>query len=630
MRRTLVSRKERKKRIAENNEMNGQNFYANQNPIPEGIRAESPPPLSSTAVGQSDKLPSFATFERKSQDDDRVPLNTRTPSNKTLPGMPGSRGMRPSDEGSERYGAPQLPRGGQMSMRGRGGYGGPRDEYGNPLPPSNAFGAAPPMGIRRDRSEPPMRRQYSDEAMNGYGYGLRGGRGRGGFSQRGYGRGGPGRGGFGRGGAPQNRGPPLGYGNGYSQGRPGQYDGAGGPAGYGRSPSAPGYGRRQQSPGPPSAPGAYGRRSPGPPSAPGYGRGPPRGPPSDPGYDRGTARGPPSDPDYDGGPRQGPPMIAGYDRQAFYQDPPSQRNPSPPSPQQLMHPQDVVVIGQAVEMDARHGSPSMSPAPAFAQQQKLRDSDSDVRDFVAMQQPQNQRNSPMSMTSVYSGNEYDRPSLSSAKLMIYRSYVPPRAAWKGNPAHDPAGAVGMNHIPPASDPVELPSQTPTRKTRSNTANSQSPSHHRKASENYYEDVDPRFASPSPPQPVVEPRFHTQATQSSAAMPSALVAGRPIIEHNGGIIDPSSSYEELQDGQRSPASDHSNMTSISQRGVNPNWQPGEQQGRLGVPPRRPTQQHRDVVLDSNPDFGMPVRTGGMGGRGAAPVDVPPPTQHGQAF
>lgn len=291
----------------------------------------------------------------------------------------------------------------------------------------------------------------------------------------------------------------------------------------------------------------------------------------------------------------------------------------------MIHPQDVGMIGQAVEMDARHGSPSMSPVPSFVQQQQVRDSDSDVRGFVGMQQPQNHSEPPKSMTSVCSGNEYDKAPLPFAKLTIYSAYVPPRATWKGNSARDPPNSIGMNHIPPGSDPIELPVETPPlRQPRSNTADSQTPSHHRKASDNYYEDVDPRFASPPPPQPALDMRFHTQANQASAPMPSALRAGRPVIEHNGEIIDPSSSYEELQDGQRSPASDHSNMTSISQRGVNPNWQPGEQQGRLGVPPRRPIQ------LDSSLDFGMPARTGGMDGRGGMPMDVPPPTQHGQAF
>ena len=615
MRRTLVSRKERKRRIAENADMNGQNFYANQNPVPQGMRAESPPPLASGALGQSDKLPTFATFEKQSSaEEDEIPLNRRTPSNKTLPSVSGSRGPGYSDNGSERYGALPKRGGASRGMQGsRGVYGGPKDEYGNPLPPSNAFGPTPPMGVRRDRSEPPMRRQYSDEAMNSYGSW---GRGRGGYQPRGYGRGGPygpGRGGFGRGGMgpPPNRGPSApGYGGGYpQQGRPGQYDGSGpGPAGYGRSPSAPSYGRRHRSPGPPSAPG-------------GSSRGPPRGPPSDPGG-------------------------YSYERQAPMREPPMQqfRDPSPPLPQPMTHPDNVGMIGQAVEMDARHGSPQMSPAPPFARQPQLRNGDGDVQGFTGPQPQPRHRDSPMSITSVYSGNEYVTSlSLSTLPLIDGRAYVPPRAAWKGNgtghgvgPPADTIAMDSVKHPPAANNAVELPVQNAFHKSRSNTGPSIKQAHIRqKSSDNYYEDVDPRFASPSPPLPTLDTRHQTQftqQTQANGAMPSSLMPGlpntsHPTIEHNGEIIDPASSYEDILDGQRSPGSDHSNMTSISQRGVNPNWQPGEQQGRLGVPGRQPAQQQRDMVLDSDPEYGVPSRNGGMGPVRAV---VPPPTQHGQAF
>jgi len=87
---------------------------------------------------------------------------------------------------------------------------------------------------------------------------------------------------------------------------------------------------------------------------------------------------------------------------------------------------------------------------------------------------------------------------------------------------------------------------------------------------------------------------------------------PTIEH----VDPSSSYEDFQDGQMSPAeSEHSNMTSISQRGVNPNWRPdsGHRPGQpnLGVPGRRPSQP-----LHSNSNYEIPPGI--------------PAIQHGQAF
>ena len=473
MRRTLVSRKARKKRIAENAEMSGENFYARQAAPPPPIpvdRAESPPPLTTQPAmsgGLDDnKLPAFATFETKNAgDDDRIPLNTRTPSNKTVPSMPSSGGQAYADESFNRYGGPG--RGGPNSMRGgRGGpYNGPRDEYGNPLPSSNAFGPMPPAGRRRDMSEPPMRRQYSDETINSQGSR---GRGRGGYAPRGYGRGGPygpgrggsygpgrggygpGRGGYGpgngRGGIPmgamaagagagmmaheygRGQGPPPGYANGYPpEGRPGQYDVPGGPAGYGRSPSAPAYGRRpspgppsapgygRRSPGPPSAPGGYGRQSPGPPSAPGgYGRQSP-GPPSAPGGYGRQSPGPPSAP---GGYRPSPggyeadPLPAGDYSYARQEAPPSQQpmqsyrnEPSPPLP--LQNPGEGEIIGQAIEMDARTGSPALA-SPQFPRMQQLRDSDSDVQGLVGLQKQgaiKEHRDSPVSLTSVYSGEQ---------------------------------------------------------------------------------------------------------------------------------------------------------------------------------------------------------------------------------
>ncbi len=439
MRRTLVSRKARKKRIAENAEMNGENFYARQAaaPVMPMDRADSPPPLTNQHAmsgGLDDnKLPEFATFETKSAgDDDRIPLNTRTPSNKTVPSIPSNGGQAYSDDGFNRYGGPG--RGGPNGMRGgRGGrYNGPRDEYGNPLPPSNAFGPVPPAGRRRDMSEPPMRRQYSDETINSQ---SSRGRARGGYAARGYGRGGPygpGRGGYGpgrgsygpsngRGGIPmgamaagagagmmvheygRGQGPPPGYANGYPpEGRPGQYDGPGGPAGYGRSPSAPGYGRRA-SPGPPSAPGGYGRQSPGPPSAPGgYRQGPPPG-----GYGRGPSPAQQTIPGGYGGPvPDGDYAYARQEATPVQQTMQPYRNePSPPLP--LQHPGEGEIIGQAIEMDARTGSPGLA-YPQFPRTQQLRDSDSDVQGLVGLQKQganKEHRDSPMSLTSVYSGEQ---------------------------------------------------------------------------------------------------------------------------------------------------------------------------------------------------------------------------------
>ena len=396
MRRTLVSRKERKRRIAENADMNGQNFYANQNPVPQGLRADSPPPLPANALGQSEKLPSFTSYERKSTEEDRIPLNRRQPSNKTLPGGQDRQIEANHNIRGNGYGPPS--RGLANGMRGgRGGFGGPKDEFGNPLPPSNAFGPAPAAGFKRERSAPPMRRQYSDESMDSYG--MRGGRGRGGLPPRGYGRGRPygpgqGRGGYGQPPSrpPPPRGPaPLGYEDDYHVQRPGRYD-ALGPAGYARSPSAPGYGRRNQSPAPPGDMGTFARRSPGPPSAPGR-------------SDRPIQYGQASDLDgHQRAPPNGyPPNPVGYQRngQNVVYDPPDpsyRQIPSPNPPPPIRQPDHHAMIGQAVEMDARHGSPS-----AYAN--GAHDSDSHVRGLLGPQQQQMHRESPMSLTSVYSGNE---------------------------------------------------------------------------------------------------------------------------------------------------------------------------------------------------------------------------------
>lgn len=203
------------------------------------------------------------------------------------------------------------------------------------------------------------------------------------------------------------------------------------------------------------------------------------------------------------------------------------------------------------------------------------------------------------------------------------------------------------------DPVELPTQTSAGNTMhrghrprtSSLPQNKLPvggSHRRNQSsaDNYYEDVDPRFAT-GPDSPPIHARGDmTQQTQSSATVPAALMPGlttvpsnqhqpiHPTIEH----IDPNSSYESIQDGQRSPASDMSGMSSISQRGVNPDWRPQQEyqqrsgQPNLGVPSRRAVQQQqqqpRDVLLNSNPDFEI----------GPGQSKLPPHLrgQQGQAF
>lgn len=188
----------------------------------------------------------------------------------------------------------------------------------------------------------------------------------------------------------------------------------------------------------------------------------------------------------------------------------------------------------------------------------------------------------------------------------------------------PPNTTALN--PQTMNPIELPEQNTLRNQRV-PPQPQGPSHARNASDNYYEDVAPQFVSP------IDDSHHlTQHTQSSHTVPASLMPGLssaspnyPIVEHHGEIVDPTESYEALPEGQRSPASDHSEMTSISQRGVNPNWRPGSTDalGRLEVPQHRAQQQKRDMLLNTNPDFDLDPR-GGTGGR------MPPPGGMGQAF
>lgn len=114
--------------------------------------------------------------------------------------------------------------------------------------------------------------------------------------------------------------------------------------------------------------------------------------------------------------------------------------------------------------------------------------------------------------------------------------------------------------------------------------------------NYYEDVDPRFVGQAvhhpPHPPPVEPAYDD----------ARAVAG----------------------GARSPTgSERSNFTSISQRGVNPHWNPPPPMPNQYGPPRRPVQQRQDMILD-NPDFQIAgrQRTSPRGGPGMVPGSAYP--------
>lgn len=178
------------------------------------------------------------------------------------------------------------------------------------------------------------------------------------------------------------------------------------------------------------------------------------------------------------------------------------------------------------------------------------------------------------------------------------TYVPPRQQW-----NEPGRASPLN---PASQPAELPSPTAIGNKRA-------------SADNYYEDVDPRFAEPA-----AASNLSPNSAPNYARVNNPNQNLRPIQPPPMGL-DGSSSYEDLHAGQRSPAeSDRSNFTSVSQRGVNPRWN----DGGYAPMPRRPVPQQNDILLNSNPDFMLPggrgrgFPRGGRGGAGTVPSSAYP--------
>lgn len=196
MRRTLVSRKARKKRIAENAEMSGENFYARQAQeaklpsAPTFSTTETKPPIVNGGPG-ADNLPAFATFDPSRRDDDQQPLAPQGGSSMS-PTAVASR-----DDASSRYYNPPS----RSNSRPP-----PTDQFGNPVPRGEGPGSFGPMPGRSpsDRGPPgpgPYRENGVSPPRGGFGP-----RGRGGPPPRG---GYPPRGGFGPRGPP-----PQGYGRG--------------------------------------------------------------------------------------------------------------------------------------------------------------------------------------------------------------------------------------------------------------------------------------------------------------------------------------------------------------------------------------------------------------------------------
>ncbi|KAI0431811.1 pali-domain-containing protein [Xylaria sp. FL1042] len=518
MRRTLVGRKARKKRIAENAEMSGENYYNRQaqQEATSAVASSLQPtvPSVSGANGPADGLPTFAAYEKRDDrsSDERIPLTARTPSERSPNNVPMD--MSASDLSNTR----RSYSGSTPALT--------TDQYGNPSTQvPDAYG---------------MRRGPSMERMDGRGRG--GYRGRGGNGRGAYGGGyGPppnGRGGYG--GPPNGRGgygPPGrgGYGpvpNG--RGGYGPRGGYGGGMRGGRTPP-PGYAYDGRTP----PPGAYG----------GYGSGRQNSP--------APARAP-----YEENPSI-PVVPAGVTNTGGYQpyrpdhtdDLPRAESP-PPLPESDIT--TLGAVGQAVEMDATTGSPARPPAGFGQFNNHIRDSDTDVAGMLALQEAR---------TS--SAQRHDTVTSEASKYSQDEQYVSPRQAWNQGPGRVSPGAPSHQMSPP---PQEV--NGGARSTPPVTLNGGG----------YYEDVDPRFAEPPPR------------------------VQQPTQEGPTSFDDP-----HLAPGARSPTiSERSGFTSVSQRGVNPRWNPPPGQGySQQMPQRRPVNRNEVNILNNNPDFQLPGRRGGSG-------------------
>jgi hypothetical protein len=270
-------------------------------------------------------------------------------------------------------------------------------------------------------------------------------------------------------------------------------------------------------------------------------------------------------------------------------------------------------IGMAVEMDGTQGRPSQ-----MGSNYGLRDSDGDVQGMIGLQQ---QRSTPepgnRSPTSTYSQSQ---------------GYVPARAAWNQSREQSP-----LSRVQQSSAPISPPLRTLSPGAGPGPTTISSP---RRSSDHYYEDVDARFAAdPSPPNSLMpgalRPNDYSAgpARLNTSGPPPPLRTGGPISPESFELSPgpgPMSSYSTFLDpvrdaqggesaGAKSPAeSEASHFTSVSQRGVNPEWRPPPGQpmpppfyGGGGPPPRQ-----NDMILSNNPDFAVPgmAGRGGRGGRG----------------
>ncbi|RMD44791.1 hypothetical protein DV735_g363, partial [Chaetothyriales sp. CBS 134920] len=517
MRRTLVSRKARKKRIAENAEMSGENFYARQaaqdkiTPTALSVANSDTHTAMGNGASGSNPVPSFATYDAGRRiDDDRQPLNPAHGANFT---PVTSRG-----DGSDPY--YNEPSSGPITQPFQGSRL-PPSQYTNPLPVQPVSDRVPPLPIApavRARDPSPFQEPDVAGAMapprQAYPPAIRA-----------------------RGGYPPTRD--------YPPRRP-----------YGPSslPQSQGYGRGGYAG--PSRPGRGGFIAPGVVAGVAAGMRREQHPPP-PGY----------------GPRQG---------QSLLDEREGQRPGFQYPPQEGYH-----VYGQRVQSPARsQGSRGPSPAGGARAESPRPPMPNLPRQPSAASAEEARAESPPPLIS----NMPRQPSNSRGPPA---EYVPARSGWNQ--------AVPQSAPPPLADPVGATYAQRPGRPRVNSG----------GSDVYYEDVDPRFA-PSGPMPA------ELAASSGSVAHIPPPSGRneeasniPIPQQLNPPIKSFSSYEDLP-GARSPAeSEASNFTSVSQRGVNPNWRPGygpdnfNSFGPAARPGPAPAQQRRDVLLAGNPDFELPT-------------------------
>lgn len=158
------------------------------------------------------------------------------------------------------------------------------------------------------------------------------------------------------------------------------------------------------------------------------------------------------------------------------------------------------------------------------------------------------------------------------------------------PLGSPSDDQGVIELPERPSPPAKNYATPVPNIGEHPTMRRQPA--REPSDVYVEDVDPRFANTDPPQlPAIEvssaplsPSYHPLPQHHSTAAYNS----ESLLDPIGNRVD-----------NRSPAqSEGSNFTSISQRGPNPNWEPGP--GSRAPPPSR----FQENILAANPDFSLP--------------------------